>query len=73
MKIKVKVNPSSKVKKVEKIDTGSYRVCFKVVPEKGKANKMTIELMAKFLNIPKSNMTVVRGTKSKEKVIKILP
>ena len=40
-------------------------------PEKGKANKQVILLLVKFYKISKNQLEIVRGLKSKNKVIKI--
>ena len=42
-----------------------------VAPEDGKANKQVIKLMVKELGLPKSALLVIRGTRSKDKVIAI--
>ena len=42
-----------------------------VAPEDGKANKQVIKLMVKELGLPKSDLLVIRGTRSKDKVIAI--
>ena len=39
--------------------------------EKGKANKQVILLLAKFYKISKNQLKIVRGLKSKNKIIKI--
>ena len=40
-------------------------------PEKEKANKQVILLLAKFYKISKNQLEIVRGLKSKNKIIKI--
>ena len=41
------------------------------VPEKGKANKALIELVAKSLKIPKSSISVISGDTSRKKILRI--
>jgi uncharacterized protein YggU (UPF0235/DUF167 family) len=41
------------------------------IPEKEKANKQVILLLAKFYKISKNQLEIVRGLKSKNKIIKI--
>jgi len=41
------------------------------VPEKGKANKALIELVAKSLGLPKSSVTVVSGDTARQKILRI--
>lgn len=40
-------------------------------PEKGKANKAVIKLIAQFLGKPASRVAIIRGDKSRDKVIQI--
>ncbi len=44
-----------------------------VPPEKGKANKAAIAILAKALKVPKSAITVAVGETSRDKVFKIPP
>lgn len=47
------------------------KISVTAVPEKGKANKALIALLAKYFNIPKSNITIARGKKERIKTIEI--
>ena len=49
----------------------TYRVYVTSPPESGKANAAVVKLLSKFLGLPKSSMTVVRGTTSRNKAIEI--
>ena len=40
-------------------------------PDKGKANKELIELVANFFGVSKSNVSIVSGLTSREKTVKI--
>ncbi|MBC87126.1 MAG: hypothetical protein CL677_08080 [Bdellovibrionaceae bacterium] len=71
MKINVQVKTRSKIESVEKQLDGSYLVRVNVPPVEGKANKRIIELLSKYLKIPKSNIELISGPKSKIKVFKI--
>ncbi len=44
-----------------------------VPPEKGKANKAAIAILAKALKVPKSSISVAVGETSRDKVFKIPP
>ncbi len=44
-----------------------------VPPEKGKANKAAIAILAKALKVPKSSISVAMGETSRDKVFKIPP
>ena len=41
------------------------------VPEKGKANKALIELLAKSLRVPKSSISMISGDTSRKKILRI--
>ena len=41
------------------------------VPEKGKANKALIALLAKAIKVPKSEITVVTGETARQKILRI--
>ena len=53
---------------------GEYRLALKVcaVPEKGKANKAVIKLLAKRLQVPKSSITVTGGAATRQKTLRIM-
>ena len=70
--IRVTPKASSKRVRIEKRPEGPIvRIDVTVAPEDGKANKQVIKLMVKELGLPKSALLVIRGTRSKDKVIAI--
>lgn len=72
MKIKVKVITKSSENKVEYDEKNDiYRVKLTLVPEKGKANKKIIELLAKYLDTNKSNISITTGESSDIKTVEI--
>lgn len=71
MKIRVKVKPNSRVNSVAKLENGYFEVKVSVPPEKGKANERVIQLLAKYLKIPKSKITLISGETFKEKLFDI--
>lgn len=52
---------------------GSVEVCVRVIapPDKGKANKAVIKLLAKELGVPKTSLEVARGETSHHKLISL--
>lgn len=72
MKIKVKAKPNSRKNEVTMLGDDYYEVKVTVLPEKGKANEKIRELLAKYLNIPKSKITLISGETYKEKVFEIM-
>ena len=71
MKIKVQVKIRSKMEGVEKNPDDSFTVRVNVPPIEGKANKRVIELLAKFLGLPKTQVRLVRGAKGKSKIFEV--
>jgi uncharacterized protein (TIGR00251 family) len=70
MKMNVKVIPGAKKQGIEKEDNG-FKIYLKSKPEKGKANKELITLLADYFNIPKNNVKILKGEFSRNKIIKI--
>lgn len=75
--IRVKVQASApKSEYVEAFTDSEGEECLKVkiraVPERGKANKELIQFLAKKLDIPKKNITIIAGEKNTLKLIKIV-
>ena len=69
--IDVKVLPrSSKDEIVEKRD-GVYRIKLSAPAIEGKANKALLKLLAKKLNVPKGEIEIISGKRSRMKSIRI--
>jgi uncharacterized protein (TIGR00251 family) len=71
MRIYIKVIPRSSQSRVEKLADGTYKVWVTVVPEKGKANKEVIKLLAKYFQVSKSQVEIVGGQTTRIKMIDI--
>lgn len=71
MKIFVKVKPNSSSNTVSQIDSNHYLVSTTQPPVQGKANAAVIDLLAKYLNLPKSLLVIKRGETSKQKTVEI--
>ena len=69
--IKVKVQPKAKKTGIEKISEDMYKVRVSAAPYKGAANKEVIAALASHFGIPASRIRIVRGEKSRSKVIHI--
>jgi uncharacterized protein (TIGR00251 family) len=41
-------------------------------PEKGKANKELIKKISKYFDVPKSNVRIVSGEKSRKKLVEVI-
>ena len=56
-----------------KIQDDRIEIGIMVNPVKGEANLEIIKKIAKHLKIPKSNVKIVAGEKSRDKVVEIIP
>lgn len=75
--IKVKVTPSAKQNSIKQPainDAGDHYIPISITtaPEKGKANKAVIKMLAKEWHLPKSVFSVISGEITRHKKIKIL-
>ena len=71
MKIFIKAKPNAGEDKVEKIDDSHFIVSVKAPPVKGLANLFIVKVLSEYLKVPKSNIQLISGYKSREKVFKI--
>jgi len=71
MRIKIKAKPGSRSNEIKKLDEDYYEVRVTAPPEKGKANEKVIELMAEYLGVPKSRISILKGHMYKEKILEI--
>ena len=70
-RVKVRVIPNAKHNKVLDKD-GQLKAYVTVPPTEAKANKASIELLAKYFEVKKSSLRIVKGEKSREKVVEIM-
>jgi uncharacterized protein len=70
MKINVTVKLRSHEDKVTKTETG-YIVSITAAPIENKANIAVIKVLADHFNVPKSQVSIVSGLKSKKKIVEI--
>jgi len=69
--LNIKVQPHSKKQKIMKLDSGVYKLWVQSPPEKGKANKEIITILAGYFGQPFSRVKIIRGHGSRNKVIRI--
>jgi uncharacterized protein (TIGR00251 family) len=69
--ISVTVKPNANSAAVTKLTDTDYRVTIRAPAEDGKANRALIELLADYLHVPKSAITIVRGQFARKKLVKI--
>ena len=70
MRIEVKVFPKSSRDELVKKD-GILKVYIKAAPDKGKANKALIALIARTYKVKKSDVSIVTGQTSRNKVVEV--
>jgi len=71
MIIEVHVTTNAKKKQITKMSKRHFRVSLISVPDKGKANKELLSLLSEHFNTAKSNISIIKGMSSKNKVIEI--
>ena len=79
MILRVKVKPNSKIESIETVNRqeniGNKEikmvVKLKQKAEKGKANLALIKALSKHLDVPMSSIRIVKGIKSRDKIIVI--
>ena len=76
MNIIVKVTPNSSkneiLKETDFLGKDIFKVKTKAKPQNNKANNFIIVLLAKYFGVSKNNVKIIRGLKSKIKIVKIL-
>lgn len=68
MQIKVRVLPRARQNNIVVDSDGTLRVHTTAAPTDGKANETVIKMLAKYLNVPKSQIKIIRGETSHDKV-----
>jgi uncharacterized protein YggU (UPF0235/DUF167 family) len=71
MTITIIAHPNSKKPRVEKDLLGTLHIYVNQSPLEGKANKAVALALAEYFNISKSQISLVKGLKSKVKTFKI--
>lgn len=76
LRLSVRLTPNGGRDAIDGIESGSDGECYlkarvSVAPEKGKANKALIALVAKSLGISKSSLSLVSGDTARKKILRI--
>ena len=72
MRISVRVKPGVKgATRLEKQEDGSYVAFLHARAHDGEANKALLELISDEFKVPKTQITIVAGGKSRDKVIEL--
>jgi len=72
VKLDVIIHPKSSRNEVVGMHDGCLKIKLTAPPADGKANAALIAFLAKKLDIPKSNITIIRGETSRRKTVQIL-
>ncbi len=72
MKLSVMVKPNNKKPGVEILSESEWIVRVREPATEGKANDAVLEAIAESLHIPKTRVILLRGMKSKQKLVEIL-
>jgi uncharacterized protein len=67
--LSVRAQPGARRNEVRGIQDGALKVCVTTAPEKGKANKAIIEVLAGWLGARKSQIELISGETSSHKKI----
>lgn len=69
--VHVRVDPRSPVTRVVSVAGGILKVKLTAPPVKGAANRQLIEVLADLFGVKKSEVRIVRGASSRNKVVEI--
>jgi hypothetical protein len=70
MKIQVKVKPNSQTEELSR-EGDSFIVKVKEPPKEGRANQAVIKLLAEHFDVSQSQVRILSGFKSKNKVVEV--
>jgi len=73
MLIRVHVTPNAKQARVVKVSEDYFEVWVDEKAIAGRANKRLLEILSEHFNIPKSRITIIRGTRTRNKTIQVIP
>ena len=71
MNINVRVTPNSKVPAIVKIAESNYKVKVNAPANEGRANERLIEILAEHFGVSKSSIIILKGSKSRDKLVRI--
>ena len=71
MELQVRVQPKAKRNSIEVVEGSKLKVYVTAAPEDGKANDAVVALLAKSLGVAKSHIRILRGHKSRDKLLDI--
>ena len=63
----VRAQPGARRNEIRGLQDGALKVCVTQAPEKGKANKAIVEVLAKWLGVRKSQIELLSGETASQK------
>jgi len=72
MKIFVTAKPGNNENLIEKIDEENFIIKVKEPPIEGRANRAITRLLADYFSLPLSNVSIISGKTSRNKIIEII-
>jgi len=67
------VTPNAKEATVVKVGEADFEVRVDEPAVGGRANKRLLEILSEHFRVPKSRISVVRGARSRDKVLEVVP
>ena len=67
----VKLHPCARKNAITAARGDALKLALTAAPVEGRANKACIEFVAKFLNVPRSLVTIAAGESSRQKLIRV--
>lgn len=68
-RINVRVTPRARVQKIIADESGNVHVYTNAAPTDGDANAAVIKMLARYFDVPKGQIKIIRGHTSRDKVI----
>lgn len=70
-RINMRVIPRARQNKIEQDENGLYRVHITAAPVDGAANAAVLRMLADYFHVPKTQIKIIRGETSRDKVVEI--
>ena len=67
----VKVHPRARKNAITGVLGSALKLALTAPPVEGRANEACIQFVAKFLNVPRSSVTIAAGESSRQKLIRV--
>ncbi len=72
MLIRAYVTPNAREPRVVRVSEDYFEVRIDERAEGGRANKRLLEILAQHFEVPKSRITILKGTKTRTKTIQVI-